>query len=259
MAQRQAVPPPLPRAPVGRILATLAETYPQVGTALDFTTPFELLVATVLSAQCTDKLVNRVTPGLFAVYPTALAMAQAGPAEIEPLIARCGLFRTKAKNLAAAARLLEKRHGGSVPETMEALLELPGVGRKTANVVLSNAFGVPGIAVDTHVFRVARRLSLARGTTPEQVEAQLRRRIPRSDWADTHHRLIWHGRLVCHARSPECGRCPLLPHCAHGRALQRAGGTQPKAAAGPDPVRGMRAARPHGAAADAPPVQGPAG
>ncbi len=219
MPQRQTAVPPLPRVPVRKILAILAETYPQARTALDFRNPFELLVATVLSAQCTDRLVNRVTPGLFSAYPDAAAMAQAGPAEIEPLIARCGLFRTKAKNLAAAARLLVEHHGGQVPDTMEALLRLPGVGRKTANVVLSNAFGVPAIAVDTHVFRVARRLALASGTTPAQVETQLRRRIPRLDWAATHHRLIWHGRLICHARLPECGRCPLLALCAHGRGL----------------------------------------
>ena len=225
MPLRQAVP--LPRAPVGKILAVLAQTYPQVGTALDFTSPFELLVATVLSAQCTDRLVNLVTPGLFAAYPTAEAMAGATALEIEPLISRCGLYHTKAKNLAAAARLLAERHGGRVPETMEALLQLPGVGRKTANVVLSNAFGIPGIAVDTHVFRVANRLALAHGKTPAQVEDQLRRRVPRVDWAVTHHRLIWHGRLICRARRPECGRCPLLAHCAFGRRLQRAA-AQPK-------------------------------
>lgn len=228
MAQ-PSTPPPLPRAPVRKILAALAAAYPQAATALEFGNPFELLVATVLSAQCTDRLVNQVTPALFAAYPSAHALARATPAEIEPLIARCGLFRTKARNLAAAARLLVERHGGAVPQTMEELLALPGVGRKTANVVLSCAFAVPGIAVDTHVFRVARRLRLAAGATPAQVEEQLQRRIPRADWGITHHRLIWHGRLVCLARTPACPRCPLLPHCAHGRAETRGTGRDPGA------------------------------
>ena len=208
---------PLPRIPVRVMLRTLAEMYPDVGTALDFGTPFELLVATVLSAQCTDKLVNTVTPGLFAVYPTAEAMAAATAEDIAPLINRCGLYRNKARHLAAAARVLVERHAGGVPRTMEELLALPGVGRKTANVVLSNAFGVPGIAVDTHVFRVANRLGLARGKTPGEVEAQLQRRVPRADWAITHHRLIWHGRLVCQARRPRCEQCRLLPYCPEGR------------------------------------------
>lgn len=211
----------LPRVPVGAILQALADLYPDVGTALNFTTPFELLVATVLSAQCTDKLVNAVTPGLFRTYPTAAAMAGAGAAEIEPLINRCGLYRNKAKNLAATARAIMERHGGEVPRTMEELLGLPGVGRKTANVVLSNAFGIPGIAVDTHVFRVANRLGLARAKTPAQVEAQLQRRVPRADWGITHHRLIWHGRRICRARSPKCEECPLLPHCPYGRRERR--------------------------------------
>ncbi len=207
----------MPRVPVRAILQTLGEMYPNVGTALNFTTPFELLVATVLSAQCTDKLVNTVTPGVFAAYPTPEAMAAATAEDIEPLINRCGLYRNKAKNLAAAARVIVERHQGQIPCTMEDLLDLPGVGRKTANVVLSNAFGVPGIAVDTHVFRVANRLGLARGKTPEQVEAQLQRRIPRADWGITHHRLIWHGRLVCQARRPKCEECRLLPYCPEGR------------------------------------------
>ncbi len=211
----------LPRVPVRRILQTLAETYPDVGTALEFSTSFELLVATVLSAQCTDKLVNQVTPGLFAAYPTAEQMAEATPEQIERLINRCGLYRNKAKNLAAAARHLVEQHRGEVPRTMEELLQLPGVGRKTANVVLSNAFGVPGIAVDTHVFRVANRLGLAAGKTPEAVEAQLQRRVPRADWAITHHRLIWHGRLVCKARAPRCAECPLLSLCPEGRRRAR--------------------------------------
>ncbi len=216
--------PPLPRVPVHRILATLAEAYPDVASGLDFSNPFECLVATVLSAQCTDRLVNQVTPALFAAFPDAERLASATPEAVEPYISRCGLYHTKAKNLVAAAQRIRDAHAGQVPATMDDLLELPGVGRKTANVVLANAFGVPGIAVDTHVFRVANRLALADGRTPDAVEAQLRRRVPRQDWAVLHHRLIWHGRRICHARNPACPTCPLLPLCRFGRAQVRAQG-----------------------------------
>ena len=215
-------PPPLPRVPVRRILAVLAETYPDVGSGLDFSNPFECLVATVLSAQCTDRLVNQVTPQLFAAFPDAERLASATAEAVEPHISRCGLYHTKAKNLVAAAQRIRDVHAGQVPSTMDELLALPGVGRKTANVVLANAFGVPGIAVDTHVFRVANRLGLADGRTPDAVEAQLRRRVPRQDWAMAHHRLIWHGRRICHARGPACPTCPLLPHCRFGRRQLRA-------------------------------------
>ena len=227
---------PLPRVPVRAILDTLAATYPEAGTALRFGNPFELLVATILSAQCTDKRVNLVTPDLFARFPTSEAMAEAGEAAIAPLIASCGLYRSKARNIAAACRALVEHHAGQVPDRMEALIALPGVGRKTANVVLSNAFAVPAIAVDTHVFRVANRLGLARGRTPEQVEAQLRRRVPRAHWSQAHHWLIWHGRQVCHARTPACAGCVLLAHCAEGR---RRRGAAPR-----EPGRGRR--RPQG-------------
>jgi endonuclease-3 len=209
--------PALPRIPVRRILETLASTYPEARTALDFRNPFELLLATVLSAQCTDRLVNQVTPALFAAYPDASALAAVEPVDVEPLIGRCGLYHTKARHLVAAARAIVAEHGGRVPATMPELLRLPGVGRKTANCVLANAFAVPGIAVDTHVFRVANRLGLASGRTPEQVEAQLQRRCPRARWADLHHQLIWHGRLVCHARGPRCPECPLRALCPEGR------------------------------------------
>jgi endonuclease-3 len=217
---------PLPRVPVRRILAALAEMYADMGTALHFTNPYELLVATMLSAQCTDRLVNMVTPGLFAAYPTAEAMAAASAADIEPLISRCGLYRNKAKNLAAAARMLQQRHGGRVPETLEELLALPGVGRKTANCVLANAFGQPALAVDTHVFRVANRLGLARAKTPDRVEEQLRRRSRRAEWSRLHHQLIWHGRLVCHARNPACPECRLRPLCPEGRNRTRPAAVQ---------------------------------
>ncbi len=219
----------LPRVPARRMLEILQATYPEARTALDFRTPFELLVATILSAQCTDRLVNTVTPGLFAAYPDAARMAAASPEDLEPLINRCGLYRNKAKHLAAAARALVLRHGGAVPRTMAELLDLPGVGRKTANCVLANAFAVPGIAVDTHVFRVANRLGLASGATPAQVEAQLQRRCPRRAWADLHHQLIWHGRLVCHARRPDCGGCPLRHLCPEGRRRLREAPAEPGA------------------------------
>jgi endonuclease-3 len=203
----------LPRVPVRRILEILRARYPDAGTALAFRNPFELLVATILSAQCTDQRVNLVTPGLFARFPTAEAMAAADEDTVAALISSCGLYRSKARHLVAAARALVAHHGGRVPARADALRALPGVGPKTANVVLSNAFAIPAIAVDTHVFRVARRLGLANGRTPEEVEAQLRRRIPRADWSQAHHWLIWHGRTICHARAPACGDCPLAPYC----------------------------------------------
>ncbi len=198
--------------------------YPDARCALDFTSPFELLIATILSAQCTDERVNMITPRLFPRYPTPQAMLSLTKEQLEDLIHDCGLFRSKAKNILGACEALVARHGGEVPRTMAALEGLPGVGRKTANVVLSNAFSVPAIAVDTHVFRVARRLGLASGQTPEKVERELRRRIPRRDWSQAHHWLIHHGRQICHARGPECLRCPLAPYCP----AYRQGSVNPK-------------------------------
>ncbi len=229
------VPRP-PRVPVRRILEVLAQIYPDVGSGLNFSTPFQCLVATMLSAQCTDRVVNQVTPALFAKMPDAPTLAAAEPAVVEPLIRHVGLYHTKAKNLVAAARLLCEHHGGEVPARMEDLLALPGVGRKTANVVLANAFGLPGLAVDTHVLRVSNRLGLASSRSPEVVERQLKRRVPRAEWGREHHRLIWHGRLVCHARNPECPACPLLPLCRWGKAYVK---TQ-SARSGAAPPRGTR-------------------
>ncbi len=206
------------RVPTRRILAVLAETYPDARCALDYRNPYELLVAAILSAQSTDRLVNRITPALFARFPDPASLAAADPAEVERYIARCGLHRTKARNLVAACRLLVAEHGGEVPRSREALERLPGVGRKTANVVLSNAFGVPAIAVDTHVFRVANRLGLAQARTPLETERQLMRRIPRRLWSAAHHWLIHHGRRVCRARNPLCHLCPLRDLCRHARA-----------------------------------------
>lgn len=210
------------RVPARRILDVLARAYPDARCALDFRNPFELLMATVLSAQSTDRLVNRITPRLFARFPDAAALAQADPTEVEAYIRECGLFRTKARNLVAAARRLVEEHGGEVPCDRGALERLPGVGRKTANVVLSNAFEVPAIAVDTHVFRVANRLGLAEAGDPLETERQLMRRIPRRDWSAAHHRLIHHGRRVCRARNPLCRLCPLEDLCRHARAGSRA-------------------------------------
>jgi endonuclease-3 len=200
-------------ARASRVLATLQELYPDAASELDFRTPFELLVATILSAQATDVSVNAATPALFEAFPDAHAMAAATPEEIEPYVKTIGLFRSKAKNLVATARLLVERHDGEVPEAFEQLLALPGVGRKTANVVASNAFGRPGIAVDTHVGRLARRLRFSRHDDPNKVERDLEALFPRERWIFLHHALILHGRRVCHARAPACDACRLAPDC----------------------------------------------
>ena len=176
-------------------------------------TPFQLLVAVILSAQCTDVKVNKVTPALFAAYPDAAALAAAEPADVEPYIRTCGLFNAKSKNLVAAARILVAEHGGQVPNQHEALTRLPGVGRKTANVVMSCAFGADAIAVDTHVFRVTNRLGLADAGDVLKTEKQLMENIPREKWSRAHHWLIYHGRQVCDARKPACDRCTLRPYC----------------------------------------------
>ncbi len=198
------------------LLARLGVAYSDARCALDHGDPFQLVVATVLSAQCTDARVNQVTPGLFAKYPTPAALAAAGTEELEALIHSTGFFRNKARNLIGLGRALVERHDSEVPRDAAALAALPGVGRKTANVVLANAFGIPALAVDTHVYRVARRLDLSRGTTPETVEADLCRRFPKDVWISLHHQLIWHGRLVCDARKPRCGECLLQSLCPVG-------------------------------------------
>ncbi|MGA0010154.1 MAG: endonuclease III [Candidatus Nanopelagicales bacterium] len=195
---------------IGRILA---ETYPDADTELDFSTPLELLVATVLSAQSTDQRVNSVTPALFARYPDAAALAAADRAELEELIKPAGLYRSKAQSIIGLAQVICDEHGGHVPRTMDELVALPGVGRKTANVVLGNAYGVPGIAVDTHVGRLARRFGWTQQTAPDKVEADLMELFPAPEWTDLSHCMILHGRRICHARKPMCDECPLASLC----------------------------------------------
>ena len=195
------------------MLRVLSEVYADAKPALVFRNPFELLVAVILSAQCTDQRVNIVTKRLFAKAATADAIARMGLSRLEKEIHECGFFRAKAKNILEASKILARDYGGNVPEDFDALLALPGVGRKTANVVMSVAFGWPAIAVDTHVFRVANRLRLATGETPEAVETGLQKAIPKENWSAAHHWLIWHGRKICKSRRPLCDQCPLAKLC----------------------------------------------
>jgi len=200
------------RERAAQIMAELARLYPDARPELNFRNPFETLIATILSAQCTDKRVNQCTAKLFPLYPDAHSMARLTPEELEPHIKECGLFRNKAKNIIAACRALAERYDGVVPDNREELMALPGVGQKTAGVVLMAAFGDPQIPVDTHVFRVSRRIGLAdpaTATTPEKVEKQLRELLDKDIWIFGHHLLIWHGRRVCHAQKPNCAACPL--------------------------------------------------
>jgi endonuclease-3 len=197
------------RAVAAAELAILERTYPNAVTALDYGDPFQLLIAVILSAQCTDARVNLTTPHLFAKYRDARALAGAKQPDVERIIKSCGFFRTKAKNVIAAARALVDAHGGRVPADRESLEALPGVGRKTANVVMSVAFGEAAFAVDTHVFRVSHRLGLTLATTPRGVEEDVTRLVPREKWRHAHHWLILHGREVCKAPVPHCGRCPV--------------------------------------------------
>ncbi|WP_081620681.1 endonuclease III [Nocardiopsis potens] len=196
-----------------RINRTLAELYPDARCELDFESPFQLLVATVLSAQTTDTRVNRVSPALFAAFPGPEDMAAADPERIEAIIRPTGFYRAKAASLLGLAAALRDRFGGEVPGTLEELVTLPGVGRKTANVVLGNAFGVPGITVDTHFGRLTRRWGWTARTDPVKAEKEVASLFPPKDWTMLSHRVIWHGRRVCHARRPACGACALAPMC----------------------------------------------
>jgi endonuclease-3 len=196
-----------------RIDRILAETYPDAHCELDFRNPLELLVATILSAQCTDKRVNTVTPTLFAKYRTAEDYASADRAEMEEIIRPTGFFRAKTNSIVGMAQGLCDRYGGEVPGRLKDLVTLPGVGRKTANVVLGNAFGVPGITVDTHFQRLVSRFRWTTETDPVKIEQVVAELIPKRDWTMMSHRLIWHGRRMCHARRPACGVCPLAALC----------------------------------------------
>jgi endonuclease III len=196
-----------------RISRQLAVMYPDVHTELNFNTPLELLVATILSAQTTDKAVNLVTPTLFARYPTAADYAGADRDELEKILHPTGFYRAKANSLIGLGQALCDRFGGEVPAKLKDLVTLPGVGRKTANVVLGNAFGIPGITVDTHFGRLARRFHWTTDTDPVKVEAEVATLIPRRDWTDLSQRMIWHGRRVCFARRPACGACGLASLC----------------------------------------------
>jgi endonuclease-3 len=199
----------------------LTALYPQARAELHFSNPFETLIATILSAQCTDKRVNQVTEGLFERYPDAYALSRLTQEELEPQIKECGLYHAKAKNILATCRALVAQYDGRVPETREALMRLPGVGQKTAGVVLMAAFGGDEIPVDTHVFRVANRIGLAHADTPEKTEVQLTEAIPAGMRGHAHHLLIWHGRRCCAARKPACERCPLREElCEYARSGQ---------------------------------------
>jgi endonuclease-3 len=201
------------RARARKILGALERTYPDAKIALNFTSPFELLVATILSAQCTDERVNMVTPGLFGRYPTARHLAGADPSRLEDEIRSTGFFRAKARALLSMARAVLERHGGEVPRSREALTALPGVGLKTANVVIGNAFGGNALAVDTHVFRVSQRLGLARSADPDVIHEQLVAVLPRERLTQATHLLIVHGRRTCTARKPACPVCPVRTLC----------------------------------------------
>jgi endonuclease-3 len=232
----------VPKTPeeVAALGTRLAELWPDAVVELDHRDAYQLLVATILAAQSTDKMINTVTPALFAKYPDAAALAQADQAELEQMIRSTGYFRTKAKYLIEMARALVERHGGQVPDTMEALCALPGVARKTANVVLGCALGKnEGFIVDTHVTRLAARLGLTQETDPVKIEQDLMTLVPRDQWTHLANRLIWHGRRVCEARKPNCEQCALAPMCPSYGTFAQAAETAPSA----PPAKGEKAAK----------------
>ncbi len=211
------MPKPAPKSLKAKAAAVdqaFAQAYPDAGCALEFENPLECLVSTILSAQTTDKAVNTVTPDLFAKFPDVDAFARAEPEQIEPYIKRLGLFRNKAKNIVAAAREIVARFAGRVPDSIEELITLPGVGRKTANCVVLNAYGKPGIMCDTHFCRITRRIGLHDLEDPDKIEFAIAKLLPPERWGDFSHRGIIHGRVRCHARNPECDGCPVAPLCA---------------------------------------------
>lgn len=220
MTKKDGEKKPISKAKALRVLDILEELYPDARPELDFTNRFELLVATILSAQCTDVRVNLVTGELYKEFNTPETMLTLSVEELGKRIKSCGLHTMKAPNILGTCRLLLERHGGEVPGTMEELTALPGVGRKTANVVLSNGFGVPAIAVDTHVQRVSNRIGLAASESVEKTEQQLMKSIPKSRWSHSHHLLIFHGRRCCNARKPECERCALAALCRYYKSVR---------------------------------------
>jgi endonuclease-3 len=212
------------RERVAQLLEVLPEVYPDAHCELDFKNPLQLLIATILSAQCTDKRVNMVTPALFKKYKTAADYADASPAELESEIKSTGFFRNKAKSIRAATSTIAEKFAGKVPDSMEELHELPGVGRKTANVVLGNAFDKnEGIVVDTHVVRLSQRLRLTRHSDAEKIERDLMKLVPRKHWTSWSHWLIWHGRRRCYARKPDCSQCEIFRLCPSGKIFLRTG------------------------------------
>jgi endonuclease-3 len=212
------------RERIEQLVEAFPEVYPGAHCELDFKNPLQLLIATILSAQCTDKRVNMVTPALFKKYRTAADYAKAKPAELENAIKSTGFFRNKAKSIRAATSMIAEKFNGRVPETMDELRELPGVGRKTANVVLGNAFGKnEGIVVDTHVARLSQRLGLTKQTDPEKIERDLMKLVPREHWTNWSHWLIWHGRRRCFARKPDCSQCEIFRLCPSGKVFVRTG------------------------------------
>jgi endonuclease-3 len=232
------------KAHARRTCKALQKAYPDAVCALLHKNPYELLVATILSAQCTDARVNMVTPKLFDRFPDAASLAAAQPAELEDLIRSTGFFRAKSRNLLAMANQVVSRHHGEIPRDLDALTALAGVGRKTANVVLGTAFGISkGIVVDTHVKRLTRRLGLASKTTPEQIERELMQVVPRKDWVDLSHRLIHHGRKICLARKPRCEICPLESLCPKIGVAAAAARSRPRS-----PKEGPRSRSPRAAA-----------
>ena len=222
MAEQQLnrIPSLMSRANTRRMLVKLEEAYPDAKCALNYSTPFELLIATMLSAQCTDVRVNIVTARLFEKYRGPEDYAAVSPEILQEDIYDVGLFRHKSENIIAASKMILEVFGGKVPDTQDELVKLPGVGRKTANVVVSNAFGKPALAVDTHVQRVANRIGFANSMNPDNTEKQICIRIPQRLWSQAHHWLIAHGRQVCHARNPECDSCPVQEFCGFYKKLQ---------------------------------------
>ena len=199
---------------LAQILSVLRERYPDALCALQYQKDYELMIAVRLSAQCTDKRVNEIAPALFARFPTLECFAEATPEEVEPYVRSCGFFRQKAKDIVAACQALRDRFGGRVPDSMDELLTIPGVGRKTANLLLGDLYGQPAVVCDTHCIRIANRLGLAKGKEPEKVERQLRAILPPEESSAFCHRIVLFGRDVCTARSPHCADCPLRPFCA---------------------------------------------